>query len=251
MGQFSASDQRLDTRDAFVLELNPSDGTVQKNEFFGLEDDAQNGVLRQGGLLDMHLTQDGHAVVMGNVKLFPVSDTSPINAKKPYLIERYDAISTDPDLTEKCSLRKDIENQQINLNIADVKTELIKPKAIKFKLKWKSKKWKEEVTCEKIDLPTSDDDVPHDDIFEDDIFEDDIILKPTPKPTFGDIFEDDFVEDDIFLKPTPKPTFGDIFEDDIMLKPTPKPTFEKIDDIISFPDDKLEFEEEFQNPGSF
>merc|ERR1711935_759137 len=159
MGQFSASDQRLDTQDAFVLELNPSDGTVQKNEFFGLEDDAQNGVLRQGGLLDMHLTQDGHAVVMGNVKLFPVSDTSPINAKKPYLIERYDTISTDPDLTEK---------------------------------------WKEEVTCEKIDLPTSDDDVPHDDIFEDDIFEDDIILKPTPKPTF-----------------------------------------EKIDDIISFPDDKL------------
>merc|ERR1711935_1316506 len=99
---------------------------------------------------------------------------------------------------EKCSLRKDIENQQINLNIADVKTVLIKPKAIKFKLKKVSKKWKEEVTCEKIDLPTSDDDVPHDDIFEDDIFEDDIILKPTPKPTF-----------------------------------------EKIDDIISFPDDKL------------
>merc|ERR1711935_71993 len=225
MGQFSASDQRLDTRDAFVLELNPSDGTVQKNEFFGLEDDAQNGVLRQGGLLDMHLTQDGHAVVMGNVKLFPVSDTSPINAKKPYLIERYDTISTDPDLTEKCSLRKDIENQQINLNIADVKTELIKPEAIKFKLKKVSKKWKEEVTCEKIDLPTSDDDVPHDDIFEDDIIA--WTPKPTPKPTFGDI----------------------IWEDDIIWKPTPKPTFGKFDDIISFPDDKLEFEEEFQNPG--
>jgi hypothetical protein len=174
-----ATDQFRDTRDAFVLELKPSDGTVRKNEIFGLKDDAQNGVLR-GGLLDMHLNQDGHAVVMGNVKLFPESYINPFNSKKPYLIERYDTIEKD---TKDCSVREGIENQEITLNVYDVRSVAIQPEAIEFKLKKKSKKWNEEVTCEKNRL-----DVVGDDVFEDDVFEDDIISFPDDKVAFEDQF---------------------------------------------------------------
>jgi len=173
------------SKDAFVMELKPENGSVLKNEIMGLQFDSENGVLHPGKL-DMHLSQDGHAVVMGNALIPEQDDTDIPRPSKPYLLERYDAISNDVDQTRKCSVALQIEKQDVNLPQHEASFAKFKPTWKTFKTDANERKYKEEVICRKVDLPVE---APTD--------------KPTPKPTFGIIVLDDDIiiapDNDIFV----------------------------------------------------
>jgi len=168
------------SKDAFVMELKPENGSVLKNEIMGLQFDSENGVLHPGKL-DMHLSQDGHAVVMGNALIPEQDDTDIPRPSKPYLLERYDAISNDVDQTRQCSVALQIEQQDVNLPQRKASFDKFKPNWKTFKTDATERKYKEEVTCRKVDLPVE--------------------VQPTPKPTIGIIVLDDdiIVLDDIIL----------------------------------------------------
>jgi len=74
------------TKDAFLLELNKKNGNVNFIDFFGLADGVDNGALIPGNL-DLHLAQDGSAVIMGNARIIENQEVS-----NPYLIERYQTV---------------------------------------------------------------------------------------------------------------------------------------------------------------
>mmetsp|Transcript_47409 Transcript_47409/g.53824 ORF Transcript_47409/g.53824 Transcript_47409/m.53824 type:complete len:144 (+) Transcript_47409:614-1045(+) len=73
------------TKDAFLLELNKKNGSVNSIDVFGLTDGVDNGALVPGNL-NLHLTQDKHAVIMGNARV------ENKEVSNPYLIERYEVI---------------------------------------------------------------------------------------------------------------------------------------------------------------
>jgi len=121
------------TKDAFLLELDKKNGNVNSIDIFGLADDVDNGALVPGNL-DLHLSQDGNAVIMGNARI------ENEEVSNPYLIERYETVQ------ETCfDVRLKIEKlvykfPMTNLTIVEkrkVKTEKLGVKELEFTLKQK------------------------------------------------------------------------------------------------------------------
>jgi len=81
---FQAGSSSPVTWDAFLMEINANGVGSAITDVFGFVDGVDNGALTPGKL-DLHLTQDRHAVLMGNTKLSPDANTT----SYPMLIERY------------------------------------------------------------------------------------------------------------------------------------------------------------------
>ena len=119
-------------KDAFLLELNKNNGSQRRFEVFGLQFSTDNGALQEGrvqGNLDLHLTRDRHAVIIGNTEYPRFSPNRP-DKKYPYLIERYDTIEdTCVDVVKEVK-KKTYKTQMEKVNVEEIG---VKPQQIKVK----------------------------------------------------------------------------------------------------------------------
>ena len=145
--------------DAFLLEIKPETGVAIQRDVFFLQENVENGALydydgfrypvRTEGKLDLHLTRDHHAVIMGNAKvtldeaddaIIPTSS----GQNNPYLVERYDTV------LDKCfDERSDIPTKKYEFARKNARTIKGKIKGRNLKVKTEKVELSQEIVCEK------------------------------------------------------------------------------------------------------
>lgn len=126
-----------DTEDAFLMELKKGNGLVKTIDVFGLEPGVQNGALPKGDL-DLELSDDKHAVMIGNVK-FPGRRDS-----QPYLIERYKKVK------DVClDVRYKTKQLKYELDVIEVKDEENKYQFPELGVEGKEYNLRQKIPCPK------------------------------------------------------------------------------------------------------
>ena len=130
------------TQDAFLLEVNKKNGKVKRFEVFGFEFGTNNGALEPGNL-DLHLTRDRNAVIMGNTKTKAFGDQQSHNY--PYLIERYETIE------EFCvDTKKNVTKKTYKTRVEKVASEVQKLDSQKFDINVKKLEMRSKIPCKKV-----------------------------------------------------------------------------------------------------
>ena len=137
------------TQDAFLLEVNKKNGKVKRFEVFGFEFGTNNGALEPGNL-DLHLTRDRNAVIMGNTKTNAFGDQQSHNY--PYLIERYETIE------EFCvDTRKNVTKKTYKTRVEKVASEVQKLDSQKFDINVKELEMRPKIQCKKVAIEAPSD----------------------------------------------------------------------------------------------
>jgi len=118
------------------LELT-HEGEVETTDIFGYEMDARNGAL-DPGKLDLHITEDKHALALGNI----VFDNE--FASQPYLIERYKTVEKECEDT-----RQEAEKYEWDFPFADAETLDLSVTSTEFKVITYEFKLFNNITCPK------------------------------------------------------------------------------------------------------
>lgn len=127
------------TIDAFLMTLRKGSGDVRNIDVFGLDEGIDNGALSPGNL-DLHLSREEYAVMMGNAQL----DNNIVH-DHPYLIERY------PKRKEQCfDVREDIKKGEYDYKITPLQARGMSPNAKNQGFKYKEYDLRQDIVCEKI-----------------------------------------------------------------------------------------------------
>ena len=137
---FDSSTQTGTTKDAFLLALDKNSGNVNLVDVFALDKGANvdNGALFEGNL-DLHMTQDHNAFMVGNTNLY-----DPNGASKPYLIERYQIRD---DVCE--DIRTVVGQRDLVLRQQDYQSTELDITQRKLKIKSAERRLENNVVCDK------------------------------------------------------------------------------------------------------